>query len=410
MTFVFRISNGAAQSVWGNSILALWIFVVEGSNSDATVKVGLASSFQGMATVLVGWFAGWAADKFRRDRIIRLGGVTGFFAIATTVSAVLSGPCNLVEYRFALTCTACALWGVFQGVTNASVEALFGDSVPTGERSEVYMWRDSLTFLATALGPGVAVIIFQALGNTWHIDELNAVMLAGLSLAVIPCVSCFLFKDECALGAASDAVTERRASTEGKAGSKEEPQDTVCGRDCASSTSVPAIQFSSSLIMGIASGMTSKYWPVFFKARVGVSPTVVMAMFVACPILQSILSVAAQILSRRLGRVQVVVLCVALAIPIQFLIAIDPRFHSFEPWTNSTTAHNATNQSAPATLRPSEAIEGRMWSYPVIVLAAWLLRTALMNCFSPISKSILNDFAPRATRGRWNSLSSIQVR
>ena len=122
--FVFRISNGAAQSVWGNSILALWIFVVEGSNSDATVKVGLASSFQGMATVLVGWFAGWAADKLRRDNVIALGGVTGLLAIATTVAAVLSGPCHLVKFRFVLTCTACALWGVFQGVTNASIEAL----------------------------------------------------------------------------------------------------------------------------------------------------------------------------------------------------------------------------------------------------------------------------------------------
>jgi len=74
-----------------------------------------------------------------------------------------------------------------------------------------------------------------------------------------------------------------------------------------------------------------------------------------------------------------VCICIACAIPFLVLIAVNPKLG-----------------------------DKHLWDYSWIVATAWLIRTALMNCFSPISKSVLNDYAPRSTRGRWNSMSSFQ--
>ena len=43
----------------------------------------------------------------------------------------------------------------------------------------------------------------------------------------------------------------------------------------------------------------------------------------------------------------------------------------------------------------------------VVVVALYLLRTALANCTTPISTAISMDFVPSDHRARWSSLGSI---
>ena len=43
-----------------------------------------------------------------------------------------------------------------------------------------------------------------------------------------------------------------------------------------------------------------------------------------------------------------------------------------------------------------------------LLIAVQILRTSFMQGYSPVSRSILNDYAPKDERARWNSLSSLQ--
>ena len=230
----------------------------------------------GVGTVLVGFISGWVSDKAGgRARVIFLGGCINLLAIGTTAVAVW-----VDWYRFPMLCASCWLWGVFSGVTTSAVEAIFGDSVVSGKRTEYYLWRDGMGTGARALGPLMAVAIFLALKeNDWKLHDLQIVMSAGLVLALVPCIACFCFSDSDVLGKESEALNARR-------GAKDEPlfrtvYDAKHGAATKPDTSnnrtqyVPMVQFISSLVMGIASGITSKYFPLYFIDKIDLGPILV---------------------------------------------------------------------------------------------------------------------------------------
>ncbi|MCJ1241957.1 hypothetical protein MMC14_009964 [Varicellaria rhodocarpa] len=71
--------------------------------------------------------AGWLADKYRRDCILR-GAVIGTVAgITLTLALLFRLP---IEALFG----ACALLGTYTGFNNAPLEALFADCIPLGKR------------------------------------------------------------------------------------------------------------------------------------------------------------------------------------------------------------------------------------------------------------------------------------
>mmetsp|Transcript_17097 Transcript_17097/g.33353 ORF Transcript_17097/g.33353 Transcript_17097/m.33353 type:complete len:210 (+) Transcript_17097:132-761(+) len=129
--------------------------------------------------------------------------------------------------------------------------------------------------------------------------------------------------------------------------------------------------------MGLASGMTIKFFPLFFKNECGMSPMSVLLVYVITFPIMSLLSKTAQHLSNphtgRFGRVTVCIMTsycgVALLITMSQLRSI--------------------------------------WSTWYLICPVYILRTAIMNCNSPIRKSILMNFVPKKSRGRWNSIDSI---
>lgn len=72
--------------------------------------------------------AGWLADKYRRDYVLRGAAALGTVAAATLAAALLYD--LPVQALFA----ACALLGVYTGFNNAPLEALFADCIPRGKR------------------------------------------------------------------------------------------------------------------------------------------------------------------------------------------------------------------------------------------------------------------------------------
>jgi MFS family permease len=139
---------------------------------------------------------------------------------------------------------------------------------------------------------------------------------------------------------------------------------------------VPYVLFASSLVVCVGSGMTVKFFPLFFGAGhggCGMSPVGVQLVMAAAPLAQSVLAGAAQPAADRCGRVLVMTLLEALGVGMLALLAY--------------------LADSGAGIAP--------------IVSVYLVRTALMNCTYALEDSILMDFVPPTTRARWQSLDSI---
>ena len=72
--------------------------------------------------------AGWLADKYRRDHILKGAAAIGAVAAATMALALL------YQLPTGALFGACALLGTYTGFNNAPLEALFADCIPHGKR------------------------------------------------------------------------------------------------------------------------------------------------------------------------------------------------------------------------------------------------------------------------------------
>ena len=66
-TFFFYFS----RSLWSANIFTSYIYILEDSSN---LKVGYITGFAGVIQVLVAPFAGYLADKSRRDKMLRVSG------------------------------------------------------------------------------------------------------------------------------------------------------------------------------------------------------------------------------------------------------------------------------------------------------------------------------------------------
>jgi len=218
--------------------------------------------------------------------------------------------------------------------------------------------------------------------------------------------------------------------------------------------SVPYTLFASSLMMGFASGMTIKFFPLYFRCSCGMSPAAVQGVYAAVPLLLAAFSKVGTCAAKRIGRAQVLVVFKVVGIALLVAMAL------LEDWLQegvaSITAADVSGDCSPPTshggvgnatlggtrgstltdLLPSlggapsrhfgastvaeeldiagDSGSGAptllerppFWKVSLIVLI-YLLRTALMNCTYPLNSSILMDFTPKHTRARWQSLGSI---
>ena len=174
---------------------------------------------QGVSALLTALPVGWLADKWPRSKIIAIGGLADVLAIIITGYVVICvGPLWLLMVGL-------VLWGVVNTTTYGPSQALYADSVPTGERSRFAAWVThrrpvfplilfkliasvslshavpcvfplpgcryyNYLFLAwllpSAIGPAISVLMFTYLGDNWTISDLRPIFLLGLALEVPP--------------------------------------------------------------------------------------------------------------------------------------------------------------------------------------------------------------------------------
>ena len=115
--------------------------------------------------------AGWMADKYRRDYILK--GAAALGAIAGASLAITL----LYKLPVKVLFGACALLGTYTGFNNAPVEALFADCIPRGKRWG--HWQAICLYHLTAMASAhcheacVGMADFHA-ECTWHQTVHNA--------------------------------------------------------------------------------------------------------------------------------------------------------------------------------------------------------------------------------------------
>ena len=138
---------------------------------------------------------------------------------------------------------------------------------------------------------------------------------------------------------------------------------------------IPYIVFISGLISSLGSGMTVKFFPLFFKDEVGMSPSQVQVIYVLVPLVMVILGIlCTKIASAGLGRVQ------------------------------TTALYNVGGISLLLTM---VFFKKYLDAHPIYLVPIYVLRTGLMNSTYPLCESILMDFVPKDQRARWKSLDSV---
>ena len=111
------------------------------------------------------------------------------------------------DWRFLLLALALCAWSAAGGISNAPMQAIFADSIPTGQRTEVYTSLQIISTLAYGLGPLLAAIAFELIGDEWTLPTLTLIVLMGVALYIPALVTYFMYDDKDTLGLESEAVT-----------------------------------------------------------------------------------------------------------------------------------------------------------------------------------------------------------
>ena len=393
--------------------------------------VGNVEAASGMASLLSALPVGYLADTVGRSVVLKWGG--GLLLVTAILHAALMEWIGTdiddhdeqnkkphVELYLGL---IMALWGVGGGIVSGPAQALYADSTPKGNRSLYYVYLYNCYNVASCLGPLVSIALFQTLGDDWDLYDLRIVIYVGLGLEVVNGALMMFFDDQKALDEDEEdeekeeeednnesngncqVATETNNTNETETSSDEEqpclllqtnhPSQPLVEQQLAMEQQqqlaieqqqqqqlkkrqawIPYIMFVHSLVFALGSGMTVKFFPLFFKDEIGMSPSQVQGIYVLVPLVLASCSGLGQAISSKggLGRVPTAFLLQAIGVLGLYSMVF---FKSF------------LNQK------------------PLLLVPIYILRTSLMNASYPLEESILMDFVPKNQRARWKSLESV---
>lgn len=418
LSLVLCVVSGVADSIWGSVVLSGFLLAMAksmGRSATANTLVGTAEAVQGLTQLVTALPVGYVADVWGKAKVVRVGAVLMMLTIAITlwtlwdIVIVQDRNSEAVSYRsYIILVVALGLWGIVSGISFGPSQALYADSISQGKRSEMLTYLYSLYLVSSAVGPIVSIILILTVSGKsedWSMQQIFPIFFVGVCLE-IPAALVMLFFSEKYVVPENETDEEGEATRPSESTSndlsqplltaanedpstdEEVPSDAETSERAGSrnaQTIVPVVLFVSSLVVSLGSGASVKYFPLFFK-EVGFSNAEVQGIFLAVPLVISMLSFAAQKLGTRLGRVEATLVFDSVGVSLLF----------FMTWLSE-----GIGEGGGPTLRHSNP-----WK-AFFIVAVYLLRTAIMNCSYPLLESILMDVVPSNQRARWKSLESI---
>jgi MFS family permease len=360
---------GIADNVWSGTVFAAYLKGLYGTNAS----VGYVEASSGIAGLVTALPIGYLADKYTRSSICKVGSVT-LVVTALGHSAVLwwvgdDPDSHSQSSTMAMFLVIMFFWGFCGGIVNGPTQALYADSTPAGDRSKYYVYLYGAYSLASMAGPLISIILFQTLGDEWSIGDLKIIILVGMALEVVAALFLCTVDDKHAL--------KEKGGEEEEAEEKEETEENEKGDDkdlLSRRKRIPYFIFFSDLMIALGSGMTVKFFPLYFEEDCDLAPTQVQIIYLLVPVCIVGASQLSEMFSRKAGRVQTILLTKVMGLGFLFAIVF---FNDY------------------------------LITRPAILIPIYLCRTGLMNATFPLQESILMDFVKKNERARWKSLESI---
>jgi len=461
--------------IW-STLLSNYLKLLTGSLK----MVGYSETIQGVAKVAFSFISGILTDKkdktgggkAKRQHVLWWSGWLSFLAMGVSILALYIDrdhkyPDPHWSPAYYVMVIALVLWGIFAGVYYPAMNAILADSVETGARTKLYTYRWMLQMATRAIGPLMAALLFQFVwGNTWKLDNVRNVFLAGIIGTSVPAMLLFFFDDSLTLGAVSEAVPNHSgggSSSKGK-GSKgstrllneaqplintasdvglpsTEADTTNVSNMCGCGTfAIPWLLAFSDLMFCLGQGMSVKYFFIYFQEVVLLSPTTTMVVSAIGTVAAALFSKASSGLAESFGRVQTLIVFrmggVGSMVALGFFshdashpdacynhnsthhhngtVMFNGVAHP-EPWGDTFGPQFDENMHAHASVYDNPTCSGEskdptrcpfsLWQ--IGVMALFVSQTGFFNSTQPLMKSILMDYVPKSTRGRWSAVDSL---
>ena len=374
----FTLFAFAGRSLWSQSVLSMLVYLLRNGNPEA---VGFITAVMGMSQLIASFPTGVLADRHRRDSLLQVASAVGFAAVAVSLFSVW-------QESYQWLTVALAVWGTFWGIASTSISALFADSIQEGDRSFFFTRRSIILKIGNMVGPVAALIMFALLGDQWTIRDCSIVLGVGQILCLPAMfILCFLNDDH---AVQHDEPSETfLASTQGSTGSDGSSRDEATLDSCTTDDNVskycccclpeqrfiPVLISLADVLAGTGSGMSIRYFPIFFVDNLNLTPVAVQLLYIISPLAQALLMHAGQIWARRIGRCKMAVVFKWIGVGcMMVMVAL-------------YVCHLPT------------------WS----VCIFYLLRTSFMNATNALTKSALMDAVPKNERGKWAALESVNM-
>lgn len=373
--YFYTAALSLGRGIWMGNILSLYIVVLAEAMSGGVLGLspnellGVTSAATGVAMLVTVVPAGLLADRWSSRGTLLIGAAVG--AVGLGFLALGAGLASIVLGLF--------LWGVFQGFTRPSAEAMLANSTRSGDRSLVYSRAHLIEQIGSGAGPFLNVALFLVLGDQWDLEILRVVMNVGLGVSLASAAIVVGLRERDTLGSESEAIGYGEPVVGQAAAAAGGSCDSAPGSDYATTPRVaspesarrwiPYAFLASSFIIGSGAGMTVKFFPVFFRTIYAFQPIAVQLVMGAGLFATALATFAAQQMSRRRGRGEMIVVLQGVAIACLFGMATYPA--------------------------------------PALVVLLFVLRGAFMNATTPLSRTIVMDYVPRRNRGVWSSLQTV---
>ena len=150
-------------------VIPMHLLNLTGSEADASKYVGIAFSFGGMATILLGTFWGLAADKYGNRRLI-------------TLSLVLGGLVLGSQVWVHSTMVFMASFAIYAGLLSelsALLNASLARVVPPDARNSVFGLAGTFSRMALAAGPLIGGLMLDPLGSHVSMGVVGAALICA---------------------------------------------------------------------------------------------------------------------------------------------------------------------------------------------------------------------------------------
>lgn len=377
LTLAYTLFAFAGRSIWSQSVLAAYVYLIRNNSPEA---VGFITASLGISQLVASVPSGILADSWtRRETLLKIASMVGCVAVLFCFLA-------LHQESYEYLTLALSLWGVYYGITNTTISALFADSIPRGDRSYYFSQRTAAISLGGVCGPTVALLMFQILGDHWTCRDCAIVMAVGQCINVPAVMLLCWFSDdykvedhnieESAAETGPDTETVETIETVPQETAANDEEEAPSGFLCIPQNRlVPGLIGTSDVIAGLSSGMSIRYFPIFFKDYLHLNPAIVQSLYLTSPLLRIFVIRRAQQWSKQHGRMHVATWNKWIGIGLMLLMVV------------------VYLAGAPS----------------LLVGTIYIVRTAMVNSTNALTKSMLMDHVPSSERGKWAALESVNM-